>query len=248
MPLFSVIIITKNEAANIEDCLKSVAWADEIIVVDSGSTDKTVELSRLYTDKVIVTDWPGYGAQKQRALEMATGDWVLSIDADERVTPELQQEILTTLPNSAYDAFEIPFLSEYCGKVIRFGDWWNDRQVVLFKRDCARFSASLVHERVDIQGRIGKLKRPIYHLAFKDLQMVLRKMNDYSSWSAQQKQSNGKKGSLCKALSHGIWAFIRGYVLRLGFLDGKEGFLLAISNAEGTYYRYLKLSYLNIAT
>lgn len=245
MPLFSVIIITKNEAHNIEDCLKSVAWADEIIVVDSGSTDKTVEICRHYTDKILVTDWPGYGAQKQRALSMATGDWVLSIDADERVTPLLQQEILSVVPTTAFDGFEISFISEYCGKKIRFGDWWNDRQVVLFRREKAQFSSLLVHERIEVQGLIGKLKKPIYHLAFRDLEMVLRKMNDYSSWSAEQKHRQGKKGSLWKGLSHGIWAFIRGYILRLGFLDGKEGFLLAVSNAEGTYYRYLKLSYLN---
>jgi len=245
MPLLSVIIITKNEARNIEACLKSVNWADEIVVVDSGSTDGTVELCRPYTDKILVTDWPGYGAQKQRALEMATGDWVLSIDADERVTPELKQEILSVLSNTSYNGFEIPFISEYCGKAIRFGDWWNDRQVVLFRRLKARFASLLVHERIDVEGSIGKLKKPIYHLAFRDLNMVLRKMNDYSSWSAEQKKIQGQKGSLFKAISHGLWAFFRGYLLRLGFLDGKEGFLLAVSNAEGTYYRYLKLSYLN---
>lgn len=244
MPFFSVTIITKNEAHNIEACLNSVAWADEIIVVDSGSTDGTVDICRKYTDKVVVTGWPGYGEQKQRALEMATGEWVLSLDADERVTPPLKEEILSKLPNTAYDAFEISFSSEYCGKIIRFGDWWNDCQVVLFRRTKARFASVLVHEKIEIQGKIGKLKGKIHHIAFPDLYTVLRKMNDYSSWGAEQKKLAGKKGSLLKALSHGIWAFIRGYWLRLGFLDGKEGFLLAVSNAEGTYYRYLKLMYL----
>lgn len=246
MPTFSVIIITKNEARNIEDCLKSVAWADEIIVVDSSSTDDTVALCRAYTDKILVTkDWPGYGAQKQRALDMATGDWVLSLDADERVTPKLKQEILSVVPSSTCNGFEIPFVSEYCGKVIRFGDWWNDRQVVLFRRNKGRLTTSLIHERIDVEGSIRKLKNPIYHLAFRDLHMVLKKMNDYSSRSAEQKHEQGKKGGLLEAISHGLWAFFRGYCLRLGFLDGKEGFLLAVSNAEGTYYRYLKLMYLN---
>jgi glycosyltransferase involved in cell wall biosynthesis len=244
MPLISVIIITKNEAYNIEACLQSVTWADEIIVVDSGSTDETVELCRHYTNKILVTDWPGYGIQKQRALEMATGEWVLSIDADERVTPELKQEILSTIPKTTNNGFEIPFISEYCGKLIRFGDWWNDRQVVFFRRTKACFTSSLVHERIEVEGTIGKLKKPIYHLAFRDLSMVLRKMNDYSTWSAEQKKLLGQKGGVWKAISHGLWAFFRGYFLRLGFLDGKEGFLLAVSNAEGTYYRYLKLSYL----
>ncbi len=244
MSFISVIVITKNEEQRIEDCLKSVDWASEIIVVDSGSTDRTVEICRAYTDKVVVTDWPGYGAQKQRALELATGEWVLSIDADERVTPALKQEILAVLPNTDDDAFEISFCSEYCGRKIRFGDWWNDRQAVLFRRTKGKFVSLLVHERIEIQGRIGRMKGKIHHLAFPNLQVVLKKMNDYSSWSAEQKHSQGKKGGLLKAVTHGLWAFVRGYFLRLGFLDGKEGFLLAVSNAEGTYYRYLKLMYL----
>lgn len=245
MPLLSVIIITKNEAHNIEACLQSVAWADEIIIVDSGSHDGTVELCRPYTDKILVTDWPGYGAQKQRALSMATGDWVLSLDADERVTPELKQEIQRTLPNTEYEGFEIPFRSEYCGKLIRFGDWWNDRQMVLFLRTKGQFVSLEIHERIDIQGKIGYLKGFIHHMAFRDLETVLKKMNDYSSRSAEQKYRQGKRASLWTALSHSLWTFLRGYLLRLGFLDGKEGLLLSISNAEGTYYRYLKLMYLH---
>lgn len=244
----SVIIITKNEALNIEECLKSVHFADEIIVVDSGSEDNTVAIAKRYTDKVYVTDWPGYGAQKQRALTLATQEWVLSIDADERVTPELRREILENISNTSFDAFSIPFRSEYCGKVIRFGDWRNDRQEVLFRRTKAQFVSLLVHERIDIQGRIGKFHSFIHHLAFRNLEMVLKKMNEYSSMSAKQKQLNGSTGGLWKALRHAFWSFFRGYILRLGFLDGKEGFILAVSNAEGTYYRYLKLMYLNTHT
>lgn len=248
MSLLSVIIITKNEAHNITPCLQSVDFADEIIIVDSGSTDGTVELCKPYTDKILVTDWPGYGAQKQRALELATGEWVLALDADERVTPALKASILSTIPNTRYNGFEIQFSSEYCGKTIRFGDWWNDRQAVLFRRSAGRFTDSLVHESIIIRGPIGKLTGKIHHIAFPNLYTVLRKMNDYSSMSAAQKQLKGKQGGLFKAISHAIFAFIRGYFLRLGFLDGKEGFLLAFSNAEGTYYRYLKLMYLNLDT
>lgn len=244
-PNLSVIIITKNEAHNIVECLKSVIFADEIIVVDSGSEDDTVKLAKQFTDKIYVTDWPGYGAQKQRALSLATKEWVLSLDADERVTPELQKEILARLQNNSFDAFEIPFRSEYCGKIIRFGDWRNDKQAVLFRRNKGQFVSLLVHERIEIRGTIGKMKNPIYHIAFRDLKMVLNKMNDYSTMSAKQKQLNGQQGGLWKAISHALWSFFRGYVLRFGFLDGKEGFMLAISNAEGTYYRYLKLMYLN---
>ncbi len=245
MPLLSIIIITKNEEHNIEDCLKSVAWADEIVVFDSGSTDNTVDICKRYTNKVFVTDWPGYGAQKQRALEAATGEWVLSIDADERVTPQLKDEIMLQIPHTAYDAFEITFSSEYCQKVIRFGDWWHDRQAVLFRRQKAFFVSLSAHERIEIKGKIGKLKGKIYHLAYPNLDLVLKKMNDYSSLMAKQKRMIGVKGSILKAVFRGLWTFVRGYIFRLGFLDGREGFLLAVSNAEGTYYKYVKLLYLD---
>lgn len=244
-PSVSVIIITKNEANNIEACLQSVSWADEIVIVDSGSEDETVAIAKQFTDKVFVTDWPGYGAQKQRALTLATKEWVLSLDADERVTPLLQKEILDVLPNTTMDGFTISFHSEYCGKVIRFGDWANDKQTVLFRRNKGQFVSLLVHERIEVQGKIGKLKHPIHHLAFRNLEMVLKKLNDYSTMSARQKRLNGKRSTVGKAVRHAVWTFFRGYILRLGFLDGKEGFMLAVSNAEGTYYRYLKLMYLN---
>lgn len=250
MSRISVIIITKNEAANIVDCLKSVQWADEIVVVDSSSTDNTVDLCRTFSNKVkilVTPDWPGFGIQKQRALDLATSEWVLSLDADERVTESLQKEILEKCATTALDGFEIRFVSEYCGRKIHYGDWMNDSQMVLCRRQKARFVGAKVHERIELTKpyKIGKLKGIIEHLAFRDLSMVLRKMNDYSSASAKHKQSQGKKASVWTALTHSAWTFIRGYLLRFGFLDGKEGFLLAVSNAEGTYYRYLKLMYLN---
>ena len=130
MPLLSVIIITKNEAHNITDCLESVKFADEIVIVDSGSTDGTVDICKNYTDKILITDWPGYGAQKQRALELATGDWVLALDADERVTPALKASIMSTIPDTVYNGFEIHFSSEYCGKTIRFGDCRRQRETL----------------------------------------------------------------------------------------------------------------------
>lgn len=245
MALYSVIIITKNEAVRIEDCLKSVAWMDEIIIVDSGSTDDTVEICRRYTDKILITDdWPGYGIQKQRALEMATGEWVLSLDADERVSPELSAEIQAVVPTTTFDAFEIFFRSEYCGRMIRFGDWWNDSQAVLFRRTEGRFTPFIVHESIEISGSIGRLRGIIYHLTYPNLERVIQKMNDYSTFSAVEKKKKGQKGGILKAIGHGLWTFVRGYLIRLGFLDGREGFLLAVSNAEGAYYRYLKLMYL----
>lgn len=245
MTKLTVIVITKNEAHNIEDCLKSVSFADEIIVFDSGSTDNTVALCAPFTDKVTVTcDWPGDGPQKNRALATATSDWVLCLDADERVSPSLAKEIQETIQNTTFAAFDIPYQSTYCGKVIRFGDWRGESHIRLFQRGKAKFTEDIVHCHLKVQGKKGKLRAPIIHHPFHHLGAMLFKMNDYSTQSAKYRFAKGKKASLWTALSHSIWSFLRGYILKLGFLDGREGFLLAISNAQGTYYRYLKLMYL----
>jgi len=243
---FSIIIITKNAATHIEACLASVAWADEIIVVDCGSTDNTVALCRPFTNKIFVTnDWPGFGIQKNRALAKATGEWILSIDADERVTIALQQEIKHLTKNSTYTAFRISRQSSYCGRWIKHSGWSPDYVIRLFRRNCAHFSDDLVHEVLQVlQGNIGTLKTPLLHYSFNSLEEVLEKINSYSSANALKYLEQGQKSSLTKAISHGLWAFIRTYIVRGGFLDGREGFMLAVSNAEGTYYRYLKLLYL----
>lgn len=245
MTKLSVIVITKNEAHNIVDCLRSVAFADEIIVFDSGSTDGTPELALQYTSKVVVTpDWPGDGPQKNRALKMATGDWVLCLDADERVSEDLANELKKTLINPTHAAFDIPYQSTYCGKIIHFGDWRNESHVRLFKRGQAQFTENIVHCHLAVLGSTGKLKHAIIHHPFQQLATLLHKMNDYSTQSAKALFEKGRKASLWTAISHGMWTFIRGYFLKLGLLDGREGFLLAISNAQGSYYRYLKLMYL----
>ena len=240
----SVIIIAKDEEDAIGEALDSVAFADEIVVVDSGSTDSTVGLARARGAKVLVTsDWPGFGPQKNRALEQATRDWVLSIDADERVTPELRDEIkaIAAGGSAAHDAYDIPRLSSYCGRYMRHGGWWPDRVTRLFRRGKARFTDDLVHERLDVQGSTGSLRSHLLHEAFTDMNEVLRKVDEYSTASARMLHARGKRGSLIAAMLHGWWAFFRTYVLRAGFLDGKHGFMLAVSNAEGTYYRYVKL-------
>jgi glycosyltransferase involved in cell wall biosynthesis len=239
----SVIIITKDEEAAIGEALDSVAFADEIVVVDSGSSDRTVEICRARGAKVAVrADWPGFGPQKNRALDEATGDWVLSLDADERVTPELRDEIKATIAGiAAQDAYDMPRLSSYCGRFLRHGGWWPDRVTRLFRRGKARFSDDLVHERVVVQGSTGRLKSHLVHHAFENLEEVLRKVDSYSTANAGMMHSRGRTGSLTAAVLHGWWAFVRTYFLQGGFLDGRHGFMLAVSNAEGTYYRYLKL-------
>ena len=244
MPKLSVIIITKNEALHIHDCLASVTFADEIIVVDAHSADNTVTLCHSFTNKVFVTeDWPGFGPQKNRALDYAQGEWILSLDADERVSPTLQQEIQQAIQTDLYTAFSIPRRSSYCGRWMQCG--YPDRVIRLFKKDCARLSSHILHEKVEVfQGCVGTLKTPLLHYSFSSLEEVLEKVNSYSSIGAHMLAVQGKKSGLRKALLHGLWTFFRTYFLKRGFLDGREGFMLAVSNAEGVYYRYLKLMYL----
>lgn len=245
MSKLSVIIVTKNEAHNIEDCLKSISFADEIVVFDSSSTDNTVEICKRYTPKVTVTpDWPGDGPQKNRALAQVSNDWILCLDADERVTPALALEIQSTITQTPHAAFDIPYQSTYCGKAIRFGDWKGESHIRLFNRHLAKITPDIVHCHVQTKGSIGKLRASIIHHPFHHLGALLHKMNDYSTQSAKTLLAKGKKASLMTAISHGLWSFFRGYLLKLGCLDGREGFLLAVSNAQGTYYRYLKLMYL----
>jgi glycosyltransferase involved in cell wall biosynthesis len=246
MSKLSVILITKNEAANIRACIESVAWADEIIVVDSGSTDDTVAICKELGAQVHVHDWPGFGVQKNRALGYATQDWVLSLDADERVTPELRAEIENILcAEQTSDAYFVPRLSNYCGRFMRHSGWYPDLLSRLFKRGKARFSDDLVHERLIIEGETGELQGLLLHYAFDDLEEVLHKVNQYSSAGAVMMRQRGRQASLTGAVFRGLWSFVRTYILRGGFLDGREGFMLAVSNAEGTYYRYLKLMLLN---
>jgi len=237
----SVIIITKNESAHISGCLQSVAWADEIIVLDSGSQDDTVELCRAVTDKVYSTDWQGFGIQKQRALDKATGDWVLSIDADEIVTPELKAEIQQAMQSSDINGFEIPRLSNYCGRAMRHGGWFPDYVLRLFRREFGQFTNHVVHERIVVEGNIARLNTPFLHDAFVDFEEVLHKVNNYSTLGATVLYDRGVRSSLPKAIMKGLWTFIRTYFLKAAFLDGQQGLMLAISNAEGAYYKYVKL-------
>ena len=252
-PRLSVIVITRNEAQRLPRCLASVDWADEIIVVDSGSEDDTVALARAGGARVIETaDWPGFGPQKSRALAAATGDWVLSLDADEWLSPELAQEIRQVLAAAPLDAdgtgavlgYELPRLSSFCGQWMRHSGWYPDRVLRLFRRGHGRFSEDRVHERVLLEGRQGRLRGTLLHESIPDLSSAIDKMNRYSSGRAEDLRARGRRGGLGRALAHGLWTFLRTYVLRRGFLDGSLGLVLAIHNAETTFYRYLKLELL----
>ncbi|WKJ91080.1 glycosyltransferase family 2 protein [Methylomonas montana] len=239
--MLSVIVITKNEAQHIGRCLASVAWADEIIVLDSGSNDDTVAICKRFTEQVFVTDWPGFGPQKQRALDKAHGDWVLSLDADEEISPALKHEIQQAMQAQDVYGFEIPRLSSYCGRQIKHAGWWPDYVLRLFRRDAGHFSGDVVHERIVVNGAIKQLRNPLLHEAFVDPAEVLHKINSYSSLGAQKLFNNGQHASLGLAIGKGLWTFIRTYFIKAAILDGSEGLMLAISNAEGSYYKYLKL-------
>ena len=256
----SVILITRNEAHHVADCLRSVDFADEWIVVDAGSTDATREIAERFGARVTVTtDWPGFGAQKNRALAQARGRWVLSIDADERVSDALAASIRRAIAAdtsgqeahaSSQDAgagavgYELSRLSSFCGQWMRHGDWYPDRVLRLFRRGAGRFSDDLVHERLVLDGPVGRLEGELLHDSMPTLENAIDKMNRYTTGRALDRVRAGKRGGLGAALSHGLWAFIRCYLLRRGFLDGRLGFVLAVYVAEGTYYRYLKMGLL----
>jgi len=238
----SVIIITKNEEQRLACCLESVAFADEIVVLDGGSTDRTVEIGQAKGARVeISTQWNGFGPQKNRVLNLATGDWVLSLDADEEVPPELATEILQTLRNPAVDCYEIPRLSEFCGRFLRHSGWYPDYVARLFKRGTARFSDDLVHERLLFDGPIGRLKQPLVHRGYRGASDTLQKIDRYSTAWAEQALRTGRQANFAAAPLHGLAAFVKTYLLRLGFLDGAAGLAVAISSAQVGYYKYFKL-------
>jgi len=239
----SAVVITKNEEAVIRRCLESVTWADEIIVVDSGSTDRTLEICRKLGAQVHVTpDWPGPGPQRNRAIDLASGDWILALDADEWVPEELRRDIEDALRAPGDKAaFRVPRLSSYCGRYMRHGGWWPDYVSRLFRRGRARYAGGIIHDHLVPEGEVGTLRCHLMHEAFTDLEEVLGKVNSYSSWGAQSLEAAGKRAGVATAVGHGLWTFLKTYVLLGGFLDGREGFMLAVSNAEGTYYKYVKL-------
>ncbi|WP_430227450.1 glycosyltransferase family 2 protein [Paraburkholderia tropica] len=242
----SVIVVAMNEAHDIHDCLESVrGLALETIVFDSGSTDGTPDICRALGARVFETDWPGDGPQKNRALAEARGDWVICLDADERLSPELRAEIETLLAQgSPHAAFSTPRRSSFCGRFMKHSGWWPDRIVRLFRRGSARFTDVRTHTHLEIDGTTGRFDGPFIHISMPDLHEALDKTNVYSSEGALTMAENGKRSSLAKALGKGFWAFFRTWVIRAGFLDGAEGLMLAINNAETTYYRYAKLALL----
>ncbi|HAP04374.1 MAG TPA: LPS biosynthesis protein [Methylophilaceae bacterium] len=244
MPRLSVIIIAKNESQNIADCIKSAHFADEVVVLDSGSSDNTSSIAKKLGARVFNKPWKGYGQNKNLAMQLAKHEWIFSLDADERITPSLKQEILRTIKQAHLNVYDVPRRSLFVSRFIKYSGWQPDRTKRLFKKGYAKFSEHHVHEHLISKDEVGHLSQPLIHYSYRDFETVLKKINVYSSLGAKDLKKRGKSGSLKKAIFHAIWAFMRTYFLRLGFLDGREGLMLAISVAEGTYYRYIKLIYL----
>ena len=244
MPKVSVSIITKNAMPRVRQTLESVRWADEIIVLDSGSTDDTVKVCKEYTDHVYETDWPGFGIQFQRGLDKCSGDWLISIDADEVVTDELKHEILAAIKAAPEDVngFAFPRLSHLCNQPIHHCGWRPDYVPRVFRRGFVQYTPDLVHPKPVIKGVTQKLKNDLIHYSFDSIDSLLDKANSYSTLGAKQLLERGKRASIFKAAYKGLWAFIRTYFLRLGLLDGKYGFIISVAHAEGTYYKYAKLA------
>ncbi len=242
-PRLSVALITKNENDNIKACLESVAWADEIVISDSGSTDDTLEIAARFTDRIFIDrDWQGFGIQRQRAQSRATGDWVLFIDADERVTPELKEEILGVLEQDDRGSiYALSRLSWCFGDFIRHSGWYPDYVDRLFPRDKAAYNDALVHEKLVYPSSMtrARLNGELLHFTFRDLEHWVGKTGTYAAAWAKQRELKGKTSSLTKAILHALAGFFRAYVLRRGFLDGRQGLLLAIL---GAYSKFLKYS------
>jgi glycosyltransferase involved in cell wall biosynthesis len=236
----SVIIITYNEEENIGACLETVEWADEIIVVDSFSTDKTLEICKRHAHEVIQRRWEGFGPQKQFALEQATCDWVLSIDADERVSPELREEILAGMNDFDREGYFVPRESFWLGKRLRFGGCGKERIVRFFKREKGRFQGN-VHEKLIVQGEVGHLKHSILHVSYRDMDHYFQKFNLYSAMVARERFKSGTRVPFPLQVLFSMLDFLNRYILQLGFLDGMPGFLWASFSSFHRMVKYAKL-------
>jgi glycosyltransferase involved in cell wall biosynthesis len=242
VPKLSVTIITKNEAANIQAALQSVAWADERVVVDAESTDATVDLAAPLADRVVVRPWPGFGAQKNYAASIASHDWILSIDADERVSAALAGEIRTLLAGEpACRGYRMPRVTWHLGRWIRSTDWYPDYQLRLYDRRAGRWSERRVHESVRVAGPVGTIRSELLHYAYRDLSHHLQTIDRYTTLAAEELAAEGRRAGPLDLLLHPPAAFLRNYVLRRGFRDGTAGLVVSAMNAGYVFLKLAKL-------
>lgn len=240
----SVYIIAFNEVEKIRDCINSVLWADEIIFADSHSTDGTTEIADELGAKVIHIPFSGYGDLRNQAIKHCSGDWILSIDSDERCSPEVKSEIIDLIKDAEYDIYRVPRKNFFMGAWIKHSGWYpNYRQPQLFKKGKMSYTSEKVHEGFVSHSskKIGVIKNSIWQFPFKDAEQVILKTNKYSTLGSQKLQEKGVTSSVSKAFFHGLWSFFKHYIFKLGILDGGPGFVIAFGNFEGTFYRYIKL-------
>ena len=243
MSTLSVIVITKNEERNIRACLKSVTWADEIIVVDAGSMDRTIDIAREFTQKIFSRPWDGYGEAKNYGLVQCTSEWILSLDADERVMPELKKEILDRLSSADQKvvALSMPRRANFLGQWINHCGWYPGRITRVFRRSAGRFTEEKVHERLEVHGETIPLHSDLLHYTDPDLKYYFEKFNKYTSLAAEELVIHKKRFILIQLIVNPIWVFIRMYILRLGFLDGIPGLILCVLSANYVFTKYAKL-------
>ncbi len=242
MTRLSVAVITWNEEERLRPCLESVAWADEIVVVDAESTDKTVQLAREFTDRIWIRPWPGFAAQKNFALDHATGEWLLSLDADERVTVELRHEIEGVIAaDGPADGYRIPRKNFFWGAWVRHGRLYPDYQVRLFRRGRGRFVQRAVHESAEIRGSAGRLEAPLLHHSYRSLEEFLQRSNRYSTLAAEEWIRQGRRVGPADLFLRPLGRFLSMYLLHRGFLDGWRGLLLAALYAHYVFLRTAKV-------
>lgn len=242
MPKLSVTVITKNEEADLADALASVAWADELIVVDSHSTDATVSTAKRFTDQVFVRDWNGYAHQKNYAASLATHDWILSLDADERATPALADEIRRTLSGTPHAAaYRIPRVTWHLGRWVRTTDWYPDYQTRLYDRRSAEWTGRYVHESVTVRGITGQLRGELQHFAYRDISEHIETIDRYTTYAARQMREAGRRAGVVDLAVHPPLAFLRNYVAHGGFRDGLPGFVISAMNSYYVFLKFAKL-------
>jgi glycosyltransferase involved in cell wall biosynthesis len=246
MPQISAIIITYNEEKNIERCLSSIDWVDEIVVVDSQSTDDTKKIASEFTSRIFDIKWEGFGKAKEYAKDKASGPWIVSVDADEVVTEDLKEEIQRTIrAEDSLDGYYIPRKSNFLGKWIKHGGWYPDYVLRLFKKDKGKFNDTMVHEKVEVNGKIGYFENTLLHYTDPSFDHYLEKLNRYTSLSAEQLFREGKKAGVLGLIFRPSVTFFKMYLVRRGFLDGVSGFILAVSSAFYVFSKYVKLRHLN---
>ncbi|MGH8003809.1 MAG: glycosyltransferase family 2 protein [Limisphaerales bacterium] len=242
MPKISAVVLTKNEERNLPRCLESLRWTDEILILDSGSTDGTLGIANKFGAKVQQLPWEGFGKQKQKGVELASGEWVLSIDADEVVTPELKAEIASRLASdNGTVGYFLKRKAYFLDRFVEHGGWYPDWVLRLFKKEKGRFTAAAVHESVILDGPAARLEADLLHYTDPNFSHYLAKLNCYTDLSARELFERGERGSLFKILANPAAKFFSQYFLRAGFLDGRAGFILAGASAFHVFSKYVKL-------